>query len=145
MGFLYNRATIMRKIFITQPDHQKLEALLSSEFAKVLGSAVDFDGLYSELQRAEIVGPDELPENVVAMNSTVALCDLDTGERETYTLVFPQRADIAEGRLSVLAPIGTAILGERVGADVTWRVPAGWRRLRIEEIIYQPEHESVCV
>jgi regulator of nucleoside diphosphate kinase len=128
----------MRKIYITQSDHQKLEALLSSRFVEVLGSSVDIDDLTVELGRAEIVSPDELPDDVVIMNSTVALRDLDTGERETYTLVFPQQADIAEGRLSVLAPIGTAILGERVGAEVTWRVPAGWRRLCIEKVADQP-------
>jgi regulator of nucleoside diphosphate kinase len=57
------------------------------------------------------------------MNSTVVLRDLDTEEHETYTLVFPDDADIADGRLSVLAPVGTAILGQYVGDDLRWRVP----------------------
>ena len=72
--------------------------------------------------------------------------DLDTDEVDTYTLVYPDRADIANQRLSVLAPIGTAILGYRVGDEVSWQVPAGWRRLRVDEVLFQPERNpSVSV
>ena len=77
------------------------------------------------------------------MNSTVKLRDLDTKELETYTLVFPEQADIANDQLSVLAPVGTAILGQRVGDALRWRVPSGWRRFKIERVIYQPEREGV--
>jgi len=132
----------MSKIVITEADHRELAMLLDSEFAKVAGPAPHLDDLNRELARAEIVGPGEVPTNVVTMNSKIVLRDLDTGEREVYSLVFPYSADIAEGRLSVLAPIGTAILGERVGEELRWRVPSGLRRLRIEEVIYQPEREG---
>lgn len=131
----------MRQIIITESDRRNLEALLSSEFAKVFGPSSRFDELRVELERARIVSPDVISNDVVTMNSRVALRDLETGERETFTLVFPNDADIAEGRLSILAPIGTAILGERVGDEIRWRVPDGWRRLKIEEVIYQPERE----
>lgn len=127
----------MRKIVITESDHLNLNTLLESEFAKVAGPAIRLEELKRELKRAEIVPPDEISNDVVSMNSKVVLRDLETGERETYTLVFPNDADIAEGRLSVLAPIGTAILGEHVGDEIHWRVPSGWRRLKIEEIIYE--------
>lgn len=132
----------MRQIIITESDRRNLETLLSSEFAKVVGPSPRFDELRAELQRAQIVSPNEVSNDVVTMNSTVVLRDLETDERETYTLVFPQEADIAEGRLSILAPIGTAILGEHVGEEVLWRVPDGWRRLKIEEVVYQPEREA---
>lgn len=132
----------MRTIVITESDHRNLQALLSSEFAKVVGPSHHFDDLNAELQRARIVPPDEVPNDVVTMNSKVVFRDLDTGEHETYMLVFPHEADIAEGRLSVLAPIGTAIIGERVGDVVHWRVPAGRRSLKIEEVVHEPERES---
>jgi regulator of nucleoside diphosphate kinase len=132
----------MRQIIITESDRRNLETLLSSEFAQVVGPFGRFDDLKRELQRARIVSPDDVSGDVVTMHSRVVLRDLESGEYETYTLVFPHEADIAEGRLSILAPIGTAILGEHVGDDVHWRVPSGWRRLKIEEIIYQPERES---
>jgi regulator of nucleoside diphosphate kinase len=73
------------------------------------------------------------------MNSQVLLCDIDTLETMTYTLVFPKDADIDSGSISVLAPVGTAILGYRQGDIVEWPVPAGIRRLRIEKVLYQPE------
>jgi regulator of nucleoside diphosphate kinase len=73
------------------------------------------------------------------MNSTACLEDLDTEEEETYTLVFPENADLGQGKISVLAPIGTAMLGYEVGDTFEWEVPAGKRRLRVKRIIYQPE------
>jgi regulator of nucleoside diphosphate kinase len=88
------------------------------------------------------VRPEDVPPRIVTMNSTVVLRDLDTKEDETYTLVFPDAADIATDRLSVLAPVGTAILGERVDDVVRWRVPQGWRRLKVERVVYQPEREG---
>ena len=131
-----------RRIIITEHDHERLEVLLTSTFAKAIGPSAYLDDLRAELDRAEIVRPDKVPRNVVTMNSTVVLRDLDTKETETYTLVFPDAADIANNRLSVLAPVGTAILGERVGEVVRWRVPQGWRRLRVERVVYQPEREG---
>jgi regulator of nucleoside diphosphate kinase len=138
------RAIVMarRKIIITENDHERLEALLASEFATAIGASEYLDDLRAELDRAEIVRPEDVPRNVVTMNSTVVLRDLDTKEKETYTLVFPEAADIANDRLSVLAPVGTAILGERVGDVVRWRVPQGWRRLKVERVVYQPEREG---
>jgi regulator of nucleoside diphosphate kinase len=125
----------MRQIIITESDRQNLETLLSSEFAKVFGPSSRFDELRAELARAQIVSPDVISNDVVTMNSKVVLRDLETDARETFTLVFPNEADIANGRLSILAPIGTAILGERIGDEIRWRVPDGWRRLKIEEVV----------
>lgn len=124
----------MRRIIITEQDRRQLEKLLASEFARVAGTSSDCDVLRRELERAEIVPPEDAPQGVVTMNSTVMLRDMETGEQETYKLVFPQDADISEGRLSILAPVGAAILGERVGDEIHWLVPGGWRRLKIEKV-----------
>jgi regulator of nucleoside diphosphate kinase len=132
-----------RKIIITKIDHERLEELLASEFAKAIDPSDHLRDLRTELDRAHIVRPEDVPRNVVTMNSTVILRDLVTNEKETYTLVFPDSADIANNRLSVLAPIGTAILGERLGDVLRWRVPEGWRRLKVERVLYQPEREGV--
>ena len=132
-----------RKIIITEIDHERLEGLLSSEFAKAIHPSDYLYDLGSELDRAVIVRPEDVPRNVVTMNSTVTLRDLVTKEKETYTLVFPNSADIVNNQLSVLAPVGTAILGQRVGDVLRWRVPKGWRRLKIEQVLYQPEREGV--
>jgi regulator of nucleoside diphosphate kinase len=128
-----------RKIYITQTDLQRLCRVVASELDLNDGSNRHLTELIAELERAEVVLSDEIPDDVVTMNSTVVLRDLDTGESETYTLVYPNHANIARNRLSVLAPVGTAILGYQVGDVVRWRVPAGVRRLRVEEVVFQPE------
>ena len=73
------------------------------------------------------------------MNSVVRLRDLDSGETEEYELVYPADADVSLNRISILAPIGTAILGYRLGDVIEWPVPAGLRRFRVDEVLYQPE------
>ncbi|RIK74747.1 MAG: nucleoside diphosphate kinase regulator [Planctomycetota bacterium] len=130
-------------IIITEADYERLSALLASQFATVISPVEYLDDLRAELKKARIVRPAEVPRNVVTMNSTVTLRDLETGEKETYTLVYPDQADIANNRLSVLAPVGTAILGQRVGDELTWRVPAGWRRLKVQRVVAQPEREGL--
>lgn len=131
-----------RKIMITAEDFERLQALVASKVVRVVSASDHLDDLQAELNRAQVVSPGSVAEDVVTMDSIVMLRDLDTGETETYTLVYPDRADIANHRLSVLAPIGTAILGYRVGDELRWRVPAGWRRLRVEQVLYQPEREA---
>jgi regulator of nucleoside diphosphate kinase len=73
------------------------------------------------------------------MNSTAQVRDLKTNEIMTFTLVFPAAANIDDGKISVLAPVGTAMLGHRAGEDFEWHVPAGPVRLRVEQLLYQPE------
>ena len=99
----------------------------------------DLRGLQAELSQARVVAPKDVPPDVVTMNSKTRLRDLETGEEVTYTLVFPDQANIEQGRISVVAPVGTAMLGHRVGDEFEWEVPAGSVRLRVEEVLYQPE------
>jgi regulator of nucleoside diphosphate kinase len=91
------------------------------------------------LERAQVVPSRDISGDVITMNSTVTLKDLDTNEEETYTLVYPEQADTTQGKVSILAPIGTAMLGYRAGDVFEWDVPAGKRRLKVEKILYQPE------
>jgi regulator of nucleoside diphosphate kinase len=97
------------------------------------------DDLAEELERANVLEPQAIPGDVVTMNSRLLLTDADTGEQKTVTIVFPGMANTDEGKISVLAPLGTALLGYRVGELVEWNVPSGLRRLRIDAIEYQPE------
>ena len=83
---------------------------------------------------AVVVDAEDVPAGVVTMHSRVRVQDVATGESWTYTLVFPHDADIASGRLSVLAPLGTALLGYREGDEIEWRMPGGVRRVRILEV-----------
>lgn len=130
-------------IQITTEDHKRLTDLLALNVIQLISSADQLRELQAELDRAQILSSDEVPGDVVTMDSTIVLRDLDTYETETYTLVYPERANIEEDRLSVLAPVGTAVLGYRVGDEVRWRVPEGHRRLRIEQVTYQPERQAI--
>jgi regulator of nucleoside diphosphate kinase len=81
----------------------------------------------------------DAPPDVVTLHSTVRIRDLDTGRSVVYTVVFPTEADTAQRRISVLAPIGTALIGYRVGDVIEWATPGGERRLRVEAALFQPE------
>jgi regulator of nucleoside diphosphate kinase len=99
----------------------------------------NLDLLENELYRGVLVDPQDIPHDVITMNSKVSITDTDSGEKMTYTLVFPSAANIAENKLSVLVPLGMALLGYRVGDIIEWPVPSGVRKLKVDEIIYQPE------
>jgi regulator of nucleoside diphosphate kinase len=128
-----------RIIQITELDRKRLIELIVDAQSGEYRKSVYLENLRGELERAEVVRPQDIPGDVITMNSTVTLTDLDTNEEETYTLVYPENADTVQGKVSILAPIGTAMLGYRVGDVFEWEVPAGKRRLKVEKILYQPE------
>ncbi len=127
-------------IIISESDAEKLDELL----AKV--SQKDFPGkgnLEQELDRATIVPSSQIPENVVTMNSRVRFKDVNTDKSFTMTLVYPKNAG-QENTVSVLAPMGSALLGLSVGQQISWPKPAGGvMTVEIEEILYQPERDGV--
>jgi regulator of nucleoside diphosphate kinase len=96
-----------------------------------------------ELSRATVVPPQEVPPTVVTMNSEVAYEDCVSGERRIVRIVFPHEADAGSGKVSVMAPIGSALIGLSVGQEIEWRVPGGRKRIRVVEIRYQPEASGV--
>jgi len=129
-----------RKICITASDRERLLKLIRKE--REFGSAKNKDylkDLEQELSRAEVLPSTQIPANAITMNSKVLLKDLETGEETVYTLVYPEDADLSEDKLSVLAPVGTAILGYREGDTIDWKVPGGIVRLKVEKLLYQPE------
>ena len=126
-------------IYITELDYNRLSGLIDRTPERNSSDREYLNKLEAELDRAEIVEPKDIPADVITMRSKVRLKDLVSGESNTYSLVFPTEADFAEGKISVLAPIGTAILGYRQGDTIEWPVPSGLRKLKVEEIVYQPE------
>lgn len=128
-----------RAIFITEYDLARLEELLDKVSAEESRDSKHLKELEDELLRAEVVEPRDIPADVITMNSQVCLKDLDSGEELLYTLVFPGDARLEDNRISILAPVGTALLGYRVGDTIKWKVPGGMRRLKVKKILYQPE------
>jgi regulator of nucleoside diphosphate kinase len=125
-----------RAIYLTSQDRDRLQSLSQRTGDKDRG---DLAGLIYELSRAVVVPAAEIPGDVITMNSRVRLLDLQDGSMLEYTLVYPGDANFSEGKISVLAPIGAAMIGYRVGDEIAWEVPAGRRHLRVEAVLYQPE------
>ncbi|WP_166822924.1 GreA/GreB family elongation factor [Thalassoroseus pseudoceratinae] len=123
-----------QRIVITSSDLADIEKAFNSTFAQAIGPQPHMRHLQAELERAEVVDPKDVPSDVVVMRSTVELIDLVDGISEFYTLVYPQEADISRGRLSIFSPIGTAILGYRIGDVIEWQVPTRLRRARIVNV-----------
>jgi regulator of nucleoside diphosphate kinase len=121
------------RIILSTRDLLRLRALLSSHRASANDRAHVLD-LQQEMDRAAIV--DAAPTNVVAIGSTVIVLDVETGAHNHYTLVLPEQAEAAEGRISVLAPLGTALLGCRIGDIVEWSMPGGMYRLQIKDVLH---------
>lgn len=128
-----------RTIYITKSDYERLTTLISQHKSRQIKDQKHLEELEAELERAKIVEPKRIAPDVITMNTTVRLKDTDTGDVFEYRLVYPQDADPENGRISVLAPIGTALIGFRVGDLIDWKVPAGLRHLHVEEVLYQPE------
>lgn len=127
-----------KNVILTDTDFDRLNELAQSRRYRTTHPALLAD-LKDELDRGQVVAPMQVPRAVVTMNSRVRLRDLGTDECETYTLVYPEAADINLEKLSVLAPLGTALLGTRSGQVIEFNTPGGWRRLKVERILYQPE------
>jgi regulator of nucleoside diphosphate kinase len=127
-----------QRVVITEADYDRLSHLLDSPAYRTT-HAMLLMALKAELGRGQVVAPGRVPKNVVTMRSRFRVRDLADEEAEVYTLVYPEEADINAGRLSVLAPLGTALIGARVGDVVEFDAPAGTRRLKVERVLYQPE------
>ena len=134
-----------KEIHLTDSDLQRLTTLLRENRLDRREDVGDLNRLEYEIERASIVRPTEIPRDVVTMNSRVRVRDLDSGDAVVFSLVYPSLPfaagsdHLAEMTVSVLAPIGTAVLGYRVGDSIEWDVPTGVRRLKVEDVLFQPE------
>lgn len=123
------------RIILSRFDQERLERLLDK-----VGPRPDLDALREEIERAQVVEPESVPGNVVTMNSIVRFVDEESGLESEVKLVFPGHADVESHRISVLAPVGSALLGLSVGDSIDWPLPNGrTRRMRVLALTYQPE------
>lgn len=128
-----------KQIYITDNDMKRLRELIKvarefdNEDKKYLRELED------ELNKGEVVSSRDVPHDVITMNSKVRLRDINTQKNMVCWLVFPDDSNADQGKISILAPIGTALLGYKVGDIIEWKVPIGLMKLKVEEILYQPE------
>lgn len=126
--------TALPQLRISSNDHQRLRLLVDAMIKSQPRLKETLQPLRTELERAQVLAPELMPRNVVIMGSTVEVEDRESGEIDTYTLVYPEQADAASGRLSILAPIGMALIGFAEGDTFAWRTPGGQRRLLIRKV-----------
>lgn len=129
----------MQSIQVTGPDMQRLRHLLSGSHGISSRDEGHFDTLEQELERAIELEVSDTPPDLITMHTRVRVSDFESGKSREYTLVYPWEADVTTNKVSVLAPLGTALLGYREGAQLQWRMPGGVRRLHVDKILYQPE------
>ncbi len=118
--------TSLPPIVVATEDRDRLLDLVASTESTPVA-----DQLEAEIERAEAVPLRDVPEDVVVMNSELEYEEIATGKRRRFHLVYPRDADLDAGRVSVLAPLGCALLGLRVGQEIDWRMPGGLRRIRV--------------
>ncbi len=123
------------RIYITKIDAGRIGRLVAALRAGNALPIENLERLEQELDRAEVVDEEAIPPSVVTLNAEVHLEDLDSGERMHYRLVLPNQSR-SEIDISILAPVGTAILGYRTGEVVEWPVPKGMRRLKIHDVLH---------
>jgi regulator of nucleoside diphosphate kinase len=129
-------------IYVTTHDYERLSALADFYKSRRPGAAVDF--MIDELERAELVAAAEVGPKVVTMNSRVRIMDPDTGEARTVTLVYPGEEDSRHGKVSVVTPLGIALLGLPAGARMAWRTLDGrTKSVAVLEVPYQPESHGL--
>lgn len=128
------------QIVLSSLDLDRIEALLAALPSSVFPGKAE---LQSELDRADVLEPKDMPPTVVTMNSTVAFTLLETGKEFRLTLVYPRDMDGSADRVSILAPVGSALLGLSVGDELAWPGPGGkTMTVRVKDILYQPEREG---
>ena len=127
-----------RQIMMTQQDKSRLQKMISDILQMEVDGTEHVRALDDEMQCATVVASDEIPPDVITMRSRVRMSFGDS-EDEEYSLVYPDEADLSENRISVLSPVGTAILGYRAGDVIDWNVPDGSIDIRVKSVVYQPE------
>ena len=130
-------------IWLTAQDYNRLRHLLAELTRQSRGMQAGVDTLEEILDLARVVHPEKVPGNVVTMNSRVLFEDVHTHEKGTVTIVYPADADPSSQKISVLSPVGAALLGEAEGKEVELPLPhAQTRRIRISNVLYQPEAQG---
>lgn len=136
-GFLMHN--IMKKVTLTKNDYTRIyKAITDAKNSKTINSN-EAEKLLSELSKAEIVPSEKIDKDVVTMNSEVKLFFENTQKEQSFKIVYPQDANLKENKISIFSPIATALIGYKIGGEIEWIVPGGMTKIKIVDLIYQPE------
>ena len=129
----------MTNIIVNRLDYLRIQKQINEARQNKTIDASEAEKLINELNSATIMDPDQIPGDVVTMNSVVKISFVDSGKQQEFKIVYPKEANLKEKKVSIFSPIATALIGFRVGDFIEWMVPGGLTKIRIDEIIYQPE------
>ncbi|RPE00877.1 nucleoside diphosphate kinase regulator [Aureibaculum marinum] len=129
----------MSKLIINELDYTRIKRWISDAKQHRSINSNDAAKLLEELESAKIVKPEKVPANVVTMNSIVKLSFLNNNNKTQFQIVYPNQANFKEQKVSIFSPIAIALIGYQVNDEIEWVVPSGLTKIRIDEIVYQPE------
>ena len=129
----------MSKIIIKRLDYARIKICINDakQFKSI--TSIEADNLLKELDSAKIMEPESIPSNVVTMNSIAKITFLSNDKQVQFQIVYPDKANLKENKISIFSPIATSLIGYKVNDEIEWIVPGGLTKIRIDEIIYQPE------
>jgi regulator of nucleoside diphosphate kinase len=129
----------MNRIILSSLDYERIyNSINKAEESKSI-SEQEAQSLAGELEKAKIVEPQKMPDDIVTMNSKVKITFVKTGKQMELQIVYPQDADINQNLISIFSPIAAALIGYKVGDTIEWIVPSGLTSIKIDDITYQPE------
>ncbi len=129
----------MKNLIINRLDYARItKSIKDAKHFRSINNK-EAEALIQELNSATIVEPEAVPSNVVTMNSIVKIRFVDQNRQVQFQIVYPKDANIKENKISIFSPIATALIGYKVNDEIEWIVPAGLTKIKVEEIIYQPE------
>lgn len=129
----------MNRIIVNKVDYSRIHQCINIAKRQNTIGANEAEILLNELHSAQLVEPQEIPGDVVTMNSVVRISFLNTNKSLQFQIVYPDSANIRENKISIFSPVATALIGYKVGDEVEWIVPSGLTKIHIDEIVYQPE------
>jgi regulator of nucleoside diphosphate kinase len=129
----------MNRIIMNRIDYSRILTCINNARNQKSINAKEAESLMNELNSAQIVDPQDVPVDIVTMNSIVKVSFLDTKKVIQFQIVYPDQANIKENKISIFSPVATALIGYKVGDEIEWIVPSGMTKIRIDEILYQPE------
>lgn len=129
----------MNQIILSRLDYSRIQNYINDAHRVGSINVSEAKNLISELNGAKIVEPEEIPGNVVTMNSIVKISFIESGKQIQFQIVYPAQANLRENKISIFSPIATALIGYAIGNEIEWIVPTGPTKIRIDDIIYQPE------
>ena len=137
--FIFTKSTEMKDIIISSLDMARLRSQIDKARSGGINAPINLNPLIKELDRAKVLPPEKMPPDVVTMNSIVKLDYLNSNKTMQIEIVYPRQADTAKHKISIFAPVATAMLGYRKGDIIKLEVPGGLAELRVADIVYQPE------